>query len=414
MLTSRLSLVALCALAVSVSLGVALVSISKALVVLALVVSLPQLWRNRSLLPPRKRYWTPWLILTALAWMTLSALWTSASPAEVGTAWVRHARLLVLPVTLLLLGSRQDAHKVLRYLVLAQILVVIGSCLLFLGVPLPTTDQNLPFEKGILFSSHLEQPVMSTLMLIVVWHLHSVLAPTVRSWVVWVLVLLTLVNVLFLITGGSGFIAMLLAIAMTIWLSAKRRWRLWGMLAFVLFALGVGLTSAPVQTRLSAAAQNISKYAKGSIGNPEAFRLDYWHHSVRALLEKPMIGHGIGSWKTQYVRSGGTDNDPPSNPHNQYLLWAVEGGLIGMALMVAILVALYRDANQLEPPAKRALLSTLAIVVVLSFFNCPFFGAGMGEFLLLLLSALLAAGRQEDLQPTGQQAPLSTTAVTPT
>lgn len=404
MFASRLSLVSLCALAVSVSLGVALVSISKALVVLALVVSLPQLWRRRSFTPSRPRYWTPWVILIALAWMTLSALWTSASPAEVGTAWVRHARLLVLPVTLLLLDSPQTARTVLKYLVLGQALIVLGSWLIFLGVPIPGTDHVLATDKGVLFSSHLEQPIMSTLMLVVVWHLHRVLAPTAPRWVVWALVLLTLVNVLFMIHGGSGYVAMFVAIAMAVWLRANGSQRLWGALALLFLALCVALTSAPFEARVRAAKQNLSEYAQGTINTSEALRLDYWHRSTQALMEKPLIGHGIGSWRAQYLRLGGAEREPPSNPHNQYLLWAVEGGLIGMALMIAILVALYKDANQLETLARRALLSTLAIVAVLSLFNCPLFGAGMGEFFLLLLSALLAAGRCPPPQPAGQPA----------
>lgn len=399
-LANRLSLLALCALAISVSLGVALVSLSKVLVLLALLVSLPLLWRTRTTL--RKSYWSPWLILIALAWMSLTYLWTSASPAEASTALARHARLLILPVTLLLLTHKPHARTVLKYLVLGQLFVVICSWLMFFGFALPWAKADFPTEMGILFSSTLEQPIMSTLMLIVVWHLHSVLVPSARSWMVWALALLTTANVFFVMTGRSGYVAMFLAIAMAVWLPSNRKQRGWGLLAVILLALGVGFTSTRLQTRVLEIKRDVIEYSKGNPNSSQGIRLDYWYHSLQALSEKPLSGHGVGSWRAQYVRFGGADTTPPSNPHNQYLLWAVEGGLIGLALMIGILVALYRDACQLETPVQRAMLSTLAIAIVTGLFNCPFFGAGMGEFYLLMFGVFLAMGRKDGSQTAGR------------
>lgn len=401
-LANRLSLLALCALAVSVSLGVALVSLSKVLVLLALLVSLPQLWRNLTYTSLRKSYWSPWLILIALAWMSLTYLWTSASPAEASTALARHARLLILPVTILLLTYKPHARTVLKYLVLGQLFVVVCSWLMFFGLALPWAKPDFPTEMGILFSSTLEQPIMSTLMLIVVWHLHSVLVPSARSWMVWALALLTIANVFFVMTGRSGYVAMLLAISMAVWLPSTRQQRGWGVLAVILLAVGLGFTSTRLQTRVQEVKRDVIEYSKGNPNSSQGLRLDYWDRSLQALSEKPLLGHGVGSWKTQYMRLGGTETAPPSNPHNQYLLWAVEGGLIGLALMIGILIAIYRDSRQLETPVQRAMLSTLAIATVSGLFNCPFFGAGMGEFFLLMFGVFLAMGRKENFQTVGQ------------
>lgn len=401
-LANRLSLLALCALAVSVSLGVALVSLSKVLVLLALIASLPLLWRKLTWTTLPKRYWSPWLILIALAWMGLTYFWTSASSAEASTALARHARLLVFPISLLLLTNKPNARTVLKYLVLGQLFVVICSWLMFFGLALPWARSDYPTEMGILFSSTLEQPIMSTLMLIVVWHLHSAVAPNARSWMVWAVALLTIANVFFVMTGRSGYVAMFLAIAMAVWLPSNRRQRALGVLGIVLLALGLGVTSTRLQTRVQEVKRDVIEYSKGNSNSSQGLRLDYWDRSLQALSEKPLIGHGVGSWRGQYVRLGGTQTDPPSNPHNQYLLWAVEGGLIGLVLMIGILVALYRDARQLETPVQWAMLSTLALATVTGLFNCPFFGAGMGEFYLLMFGVFLATGRKDALQAEGK------------
>jgi O-antigen ligase len=173
----------------------------------------------------------------------------------------------------------------------------------------------------------------------------------------------------------------------------------------MLLGLALGLTSTRLQTRVLEVRSEVAGYLKGNTESSQGRRLDYWKRSLKAISEKPLLGHGVGSWKPQYVRLGGLDALPPSNPHNQYLLWAVEGGLIGMAFMIAILVALYRDAQQMGKTVQRAMLTTLAIVVAMCLFNCPFFGAGMGEFLLLMLGALLALGRETSTEACPAQAP---------
>lgn len=398
-LSSRLSLLALCALAVSVSLGVALVSLSKVLLLFALLVSLPLLWRNCTRSTLAKSYWSPWLILIALAWMALTYLWTSSSSAEAATGLARHARLLIFPITLLLLITKPSARTVLNYLIFGQLFVVVCSWLMFFGIVIPWAKPDFPAEMGILFSSTLEQPIMSTLMLIVVWHLHSVLVPNARSWIVWALALLTITNVFFVMTGRSGYVAMFLAITIAVWIPSNRPQRVGGLLAIGLLTLGVGFTSTRLQTRVLEIKNDVVEYSKGNINSSQGSRLDYWHRSLQAFSEKPIIGHGVGSWKTQYVRLGGAEITAPSNPHNQYLLWAVEGGSIGLFLMIAILAALYRDSRRLERPAQNAMLSTLAVATVVSLFNCPFFGAGIGEFFLLMFGALLAIGKKNELRP---------------
>jgi len=97
----------------------------------------------------------------------------------------------------------------------------------------------------------------------------------------------------------------------------------------------------------------------------------------------------VGSWKSNYVRLGGLETNPPSNPHQQYLLWLVEAGTIGLVFLIGIFFSLYRDALLLTKMASRALISTTSIAALMSLMNCPFFGVGMGEFFMVMMGSLL-------------------------
>jgi O-antigen ligase len=82
--------------------------------------------------------------------------------------------------------------------------------------------------------------------------------------------------------------------------------------------------------------------------------------------------------------------DPPSNPHQQYLLWAVESGVVGAGLFLAMLFFQFKAANTLQTGAGQTLITLTVISFILGIMNCPYFGAGMGECLVYLSACILA------------------------
>ena len=403
--------VSLCALAISVSLGVALVSLSKALLVLAFVALLVQGTMNAAVNKPynpsslldlegasRKRlhFKTEWVIYAAVGWITLTLLWSDA-PFDVWvTAFMRHARLLVLPIALYCMNDRDDVMAVLRALVITQLTIVLMSCLLWLGIPVPMHNPVYPTNFGLVINGHLEQPIMSTLMLVVLWHFKDSLFPRVKPVWIYLACTLTVANVLFVMTGRTGFIAMILAMTLILVKHSPGNFKLkiaWVLITPVLLSVTLGLVSPRFSARITDAVHDVDLYAQGTDATSQGYRLDYWHQSIKSIAQAPVLGHGMGSWREEYIRLGGNEPNPPSNPHEQFLLWWVEAGLIGFIFMLLTFWALWRDARLLKEPAQSAMQATWAITLMVSLFNCPFYGAGMGEFFLLIFACLLALGK---------------------
>lgn len=395
-LTHSFSMAALYCLAVSVSMGVALVSISKLLVLFAILAKLICQWRAGTLRWVKSPCLTFTAVAVALGWLVTSLLWTEASPDERMVNLGRHARLLVLPAVYFLLETKRDVLKVLAALVLSQFFVVCCSWLMWLGVSLPFAQTVQEASLGVVFASTLEQPVMSTLMLVIVWFLRAEIPQKWRQTAMTTLLLLTIVNVFFVMTGRTGYLVMMLAISLAIYWLLPKKFRLTAVLLPIVMALALGLVSTRFQTKMSEIKRDVFEYQKGNFNVSQAQRLDYWAKSLQALQDKPLIGHGVGSWRVNYLRLGGADQvNPPSNPHQQFLLWAVEGGFIGLAFLLAIFAMIYRDSRQLDLAAQQALRATLAITILMSMMNCPLFGAGMGEFILLMMGALLATNQRQ-------------------
>ena len=141
------------------------------------------------------------------------------------------------------------------------------------------------------------------------------------------------------------------------------------------------------------------RYATTSSGQ----RLNFWRRALQAIAEKPLYGHGVGSWNREYRR---LENDNPSpvtaqvrNPHQEYLLWGVHLGVGGVLVFLAFLLALLRDARAFSPALRRATGSAVAVLAVACLFNSSLFDALIGEFFCIVLGLLLAFGRQE--RPAG-------------
>jgi O-antigen ligase len=205
-------------------------------------------------------------------------------------------------------------------------------------------------------------------------------------------------------TGRSGFLVMMIFIAYAVYWQLPTRLR-WIAIILPLFLSSALFSLSPrFQQRVTQVSSDIMEYKKnGSIETSQGQRLDYWKRSLLSIPASPVLGHGVGSWKANYIFYGGMQVDPPSNPHQQYLLWMVEAGAVGLLMLIGIFVSLFRDAYFLTVAAKRALITTTSIAAAMSLMNCPFFGVGMGEFFLLMMGCMLCITRSETERKTNKE-----------
>lgn len=103
-----------------------------------------------------------------------------------------------------------------------------------------------------------------------------------------------------------------------------------------------------------------------------------YHTSIEAIKDKPILGHGLGSFETTYLEKlsdlaekrdiehnelmGRPQN--LSHPHNEFLYWGIQGGLVsvlGLLIMVVSVLSLFRHTS-----IKRA-LGYFALLFPISF-----------------------------------------------
>ncbi len=214
-----------------------------------------------------------------------------------------------------------------------------------------------------------------------------------RRWLCWSLVLPSIVSITHLSQGRTGLV--LVATALLVFaVSMLRRKVAFIAVALVPLTLGLALaTSSLMRDRVVQAiaeARQADTDPYSSIGH----RLYNQRTTLAMIADAPLIGHGTGAYHTricEYLDRAEDCHIFHWHPHNQYLFFGVNHGLVGVIAYLGLLAALCVTAWRSESTTwKSLLLGLTALLAVNSLFNSPLWSARESHF-FTLMTALLSA-----------------------
>ena len=271
--------------------------------------------------------------------------------------------------------------------------------MIFAGIPLPWVAEHT--TQNVVFSTYLDQSIMLAATAAVFWHLRQDgLWP---KWLGLAAALLALANALLLLEGRTGYLIALSSLSLGLMWAMPSRYRLATMVVTPLVVLlTLSLVSTQIHERITKIVSESVSYSQSQqvgSGDSSGWRLNAWRRSLQAMAAKPLYGYGVGAWTpavkqfedskvaTQLYGEGNH-----SNPHQEYLLWGVELGIGGLLLLLALMIAVARDALRFPTNIQRATLSVLAAMAIASLFNSTLYDDWIGDFFCISLGLLLAMG----------------------
>lgn len=397
--------------AASAGLSLAIISVGKFLLLVSVLVMLlvrPKRASTDGL--ALQKMWTLWLAIAVVTAYAFSLLWTTAPMQQALAALGKYGKFLIFPALLVLIRTRQEASVALVAFLGAQMFLLLSSWMLYFHVPVPWATSVLAKISYSVFSSYLDQGIISAAMAAVFWHLRA-FAPNNRIRALAVFMAVAAAgNVFVVFIGRTGHLVGVAMISLVVFWALPRKFRpavliippLIFMIAFFSFDK-VALRFSSVKTELSAYS------AKPETVTSSGVRLSFWKTTAGMISEKPVLGYGAGSWATEYNRVDRRDNpahtdlDRGSNPHQEFLLWGTQLGLGGIVLLAGFLFSVMRDLRRMEPPLAKAGLSVLLALVISCFLNSSLYDAYIGDFFCISLAVLLAFGarRQRDSSAQG-------------
>jgi len=208
---------------------------------------------------------------------------------------------------------------------------------------------------------------------------------------------LAAVNVLVMVLGRTGYVALGLLGIYFFACRFGRRGMALAAVACVLAGAAAYQWSEAFHTRISDAVSEATHWQPGkddpsSIGT----RLNYYANTLSIIKQHPWSGVGTGGFETAYAEQiKNSAMEPSNNPHNQYLLFAAQYGIFGLAALLGMFALYWRQAGRLAPPFQE-----IARAVLLAFIAGNLFNSFMLDFsermFFAWISGVLLAGLSDD------------------
>jgi O-antigen ligase len=297
--------------------------------------------------PVRKEILTAAGGFPVLLWglAALGMLWAQASWSDRYDALGSFHKLLMIPVVLAHLRRSDIGCVVLKGFLISNVALLAASAahaLLWTTVSWPFGGQN----AGIPVKDYLAQSAEFQLCIFALAQVALDAWRRQRRRVALgatVLALLFLANIAFVVTGRTALVAM--PVLLVLFAVRQFHWR--GVLAVLtagaLLAAALWASSPYLRLRVGGIIVALHEYHSGAAATSIGQRLEFWRDSVGLIAASPLIGHGTGSLAERFRHAAAGERGPSSiasqNPHQQVLAVAIQLGLIGTALLVAMWIA---------------------------------------------------------------------------
>lgn len=271
----------------------------------------------------------------------------------------KHSYLLLVP--LFMIAVRKEwvrAYLVVFFVAMAfQSLLSIGMWLHILPPSrLGGVLDPVPFMGHISYN-----PFLAVAMYVgIYWLLFDASRTLTQKGLITCALLIMLVS-MFVTRGRTGQVMFFVMVAITMYqYFEKNRLKamLWATVLIGFLAAGAVTFSPAFQERTRDAYAEFGDFMRGEREHTDVgLRMAFFENSMEIIREHPLIGVGTGDFNMEYARVDARQPvslGPTTNPHNMYVLEAVQFGVVGLFSLLWILYAQISFArNSLDPLQRR-------------------------------------------------------------
>ena len=386
------------AVAASIPLGTATTNVLGALLLIALILA-----------GGYKTHWQRWrvhpfaiatLVLCAVIFIGIS--YSNAPMDEIVRALKKYARLLYAPIAIaVLVDGRWRRRALLAWMAAMLLTLVLSYIHAVWAFPLARATREHELNDHYIFKHHITQNVMMSVFAVAAfaeaWRLRARTDSRWRIYAWMCIAFAAAINILFFVWGRAGYLTLfvnLLVVALVAFMAARDTRLTWvaGGLITVVFAAAA--TSDMVHQRFHAAVSEVESSQERGIATSIGQRMEYASKSVDLIEARPVLGWGTGSYAMEYCRiakSAEWCKLGSYNPHNQFLFFAVQFGMLGLVALLAWLVTAGLSLRRLPIHEQLVGYSLLATLVVHSLLDSPLYIVTEGTWYPLMLG-IFAAG----------------------
>jgi O-antigen ligase len=345
---------------------------------------------GRSILDLIKKQRVVTFALGLLLFFFIAIFYSHTSWHDAGAGFFKYNKLLYIPFLIPLFKEPQWRRYALNAL--------IAACLLDMAIYILSVHSLLAVNYKLYPGGYAVYRINTTVLLgfIMFVFLQRISDREKFWWLYLVLFFLSGYVLFFIYDERNGQLVFFLLLALFFW----QRWRGRGLALTLLVIpiLGVTLffTSPTFNTKAKAIWQETYTYSQGGnqvLASVDA-RMAFTQYSWQIIKRYPLFGGGTGSFKKLYAATKGPISDAPNplqDPHEEYILIAVQLGLIGLIYFLFWLALTWVESRFLPKAESRLMQGVMMSFIASAFCNSALFIAMSGLFYVIFLSVFFAA-----------------------
>lgn len=343
--------------------------------------------------------------LLCFAFLCVSTVWAEADLAF-SIAWIsKYKKLLILPLIMPFFQERKDRVVFVKVLFFSLLSGLIVSYSNYFG----WTSIGDCAAAGCSTHSYITLSMLNCLLFIVATALFSSEIGPRQKLFCGLCMLLSAVNVIFVLPSRTGQILFFMLFAwlpFAIWggcaVDARKRWVGFG-ISLLLIGISLGVLQSMKGSRLIDSIEKIGTHKIEAFkSNNDAVsvdvRFEFYKKAFILIQQKPLLGWGSGGHEPEFLRMSAQGNTPNeqfkfANPHNEYLTWAVQTGLLGLSVFLYWLFVVWRNSMRIVHADERLILhGWLLIFTAGSLLNSFLLDFSEGYMMVLLIAVLTPLG----------------------
>lgn len=339
--------------------------------------------------------------LAALAIFAMMLLQSLRDPAQYAAArdmLGKYLDFIFVPIFITLFTDARQRTRTLRMFLGVMFLTLVLSWLLWLGLaPFLHHLHDGTARNAMVFKSHIDQ---SLLMGIAAFAFAMLALETPNRWRrtgLFVIAALCAFNILFMVEGRTGYLA--LAALIAYYFGRRLGARGVAIAVLVIAALGAGAyTASPLfHQRMDRMVTEISEFQPGkpvAITDSSGLRLQFYLNTLQIIKAHPLFGVGTGGFDAAYAKLAAAvpGEIATRNPHNTYLLFAAQFGLAGLILLFYYFALVWQSAGKLARPFEQALMRAVLVAIAVGSLGNSFLLDHMPGLFFAWMAGLLCAG----------------------
>lgn len=334
-------------------------------------------------------------LILLYGWILVGGIYADALPKDIGLHFSKYSKLLLAVILISLLDEPHWRLRCWRAFAVAM-LFILGSVYANIWFDLPwsaTHAQGWGVDHHVI-GDYITQNVMMSFFVVLLIQYARNEKHNKRQVFLYLVAFLAVLSITHLSQGRTGYVVMAIALLVFAIKAAPKHHKLFGVGVVGLTLVLAIATSQGMLGRFELAfveAKRSNVDSTSSIGH----RIHDYRKTPELIKQSPVFGLGTGAYHTQICK---VLDDPTQcfrhswHPHNQFLFFWADNGLVGLALFVFLLYRLGEHARKSRKSEAAVFLSFTAILIVDSMINSPLWSARESHFFLFMMALLTASG----------------------